>query len=104
MLWITLNFMPIGWMQLNAVFEHGYAYARSMAFYNTVLVWQWLRMIGDIVFAAGALLMAFDFAMKLRPLFPKRFRPVLPGALGDGAGPVAGAGAARVIIPRSPER
>ncbi|HET7490612.1 MAG TPA: hypothetical protein VFK01_01935, partial [Bradyrhizobium sp.] len=24
-LWILLNFFPIGWPQLNAVFEHGYA-------------------------------------------------------------------------------
>ena len=33
-LWIALNFFPIGWPQLNAVFEHGYAYARSVTFYD----------------------------------------------------------------------
>ena len=27
-MWILLNFFPIGWPQLNAVFEHGLAYAR----------------------------------------------------------------------------
>ncbi|HZL01288.1 MAG TPA: cbb3-type cytochrome c oxidase subunit I [Caulobacteraceae bacterium] len=69
-LWVTLNFFPIGWPQLMAVYEHGYAYARSDAFYRTTLVWQWLRMPGDIVFAAGALLMAADFAIKLGPLYP----------------------------------
>ena len=64
-LWIALNFFPIGWPQLDAVFEHGLAYARSTAFYNTTLVWQWLRLPGDVVFAAGALLMAGDFLAKL---------------------------------------
>jgi nitric oxide reductase large subunit len=57
--------------QLDAVFEHGYAYARSIAFYNTVAIWQWLRIVGDVVFAAGALLMAFDFIVKLRPIIPE---------------------------------
>jgi nitric oxide reductase subunit B len=67
-LWILLNFFPIGWPQLAAVYEHGLAYARSQAFYDTTLFWQWMRMPGDIVFAAGALLMAWDFLVKLRPL------------------------------------
>jgi nitric oxide reductase subunit B len=69
-LWILLNFFPIGWAQLDAVFEHGLAYARSSAFYNTTLVWQWMRLPGDVVFAAGALLMAWDFFVKLGPMLP----------------------------------
>lgn len=64
-LWILLNFFPIGWMQLEAVYQHGFAYARSLAFYNTTLVWQWLRLPGDVVFALGAVLMAYDFLMKI---------------------------------------
>ena len=68
-LWILLHFFPIGWPQLDAVYEHGLAYARSQAFYDTTTVWQWLRLPGDVVFAAGALLMAWDFVVKLRPLF-----------------------------------
>lgn len=71
-MWILLNFFPIGWPQLDAVYEHGLAYARSQAFYDTTLFWQWMRMPGDVVFAAGALLMAWDFLMKLRPFFPRR--------------------------------
>jgi nitric oxide reductase subunit B len=67
-MWIVLNFFPIGWSQLTAVFEHGLAYARSLEFYNTTLYWQWMRLPGDVVFAAGALLMAVDFLLKLRPL------------------------------------
>ena len=69
-LWITLHFFPIGWPQLMAVYKHGFAYARSAAFYDTTLFWQWMRMPGDIVFAAGALLMAADFVIKLSPLYP----------------------------------
>jgi nitric oxide reductase large subunit len=34
-LWILLHFFPIGWPQLNAVYEHGLAYARSQEFYDT---------------------------------------------------------------------
>lgn len=65
-MWIFLNFFPIGWPQLIAAYEHGYAYARSLEFYNTTLFWQWMRMPGDIVFSIGALLMAWDFWNKTR--------------------------------------
>ncbi|HEU4677821.1 MAG TPA: cbb3-type cytochrome c oxidase subunit I [Candidatus Paceibacterota bacterium] len=70
-LWIFLNFFPIGWPQLVAVYEHGYAYARSLAFYDTTLLWQWLRVPGDVLFGAGALLMAWDILRKLKPLYTK---------------------------------
>ena len=79
-LWILFNFFPIGWPQLDAVYEHGLAYARSSAFYDTTLFWQWMRLPGDVVFALGALLMAWDFIVKLRPLFPLYFARLIPGA------------------------
>jgi nitric oxide reductase subunit B len=69
-LWIVLNFFPVGWTQLNAVYDHGFAYARSLAFYDTTVLWQWLRFVGDIPFAIAALLMAFDFTIKAGPMFP----------------------------------
>jgi len=72
LMWIVLNFFPIGWPQLAAVYEHGFAYARSMAFYDTTSLWQWMRMPGDIVFALGALAMALDFVVKLTPLLDKQ--------------------------------
>jgi nitric oxide reductase subunit B len=81
-LWIALNFFPIGWPQLDAVYEHGLAYARSLEFYRTTVLWQWLRFVGDVPFAVAALLMAFDFLVKLGPMFPllserlaSRYRP-----------------------------
>ncbi|MDA3876142.1 MAG: cbb3-type cytochrome c oxidase subunit I [Halothiobacillus sp.] len=73
-LWIALNFFPIGWLQLQAVYEHGYAYARSLKFYDTTLLWQWLRFPGDVVFSAGAVLMAFDFLLKMGPFMPNFLR------------------------------
>ncbi|USQ15388.1 cbb3-type cytochrome c oxidase subunit I (plasmid) [Legionella lytica] len=71
LLWITLNFFPIGWAQLMDVYENGFAHSRSLEFYNTTLLWQWLRLPGDIVFALGAIFMAYDFLKKLGPFFPK---------------------------------
>jgi nitric oxide reductase subunit B len=79
-LWIAFNFFPIGWPQLDAVYEHGLAYARSSAFYDTTVFWQWMRLPGDVVFALGALLMAWDFVLKLRPLFPQFVARLIPGA------------------------
>jgi len=70
-LWILLNFFPIGWPQLAEVFEHGLAAARSVDFYNTTLIWQWMRLPGDVVFAAAALLMAWDFIVKASPVLPR---------------------------------
>ena len=61
------------------MYEHGLAYARSQAFYDTTVFWQWMRMPGDIVFALGALLMAWDFILKLRPLFPRFVARFIPG-------------------------
>ena len=92
MLWIVLNFFPIGWPQLTAVYEHGFAYARSQAFYDTTLFWQWMRMPGDIVFALGALLMTWDFLTKLPPLLRRSAAPLradvgaLPPDLPEEAG------------------
>ena len=84
-LWIVFNFFPIGWPQLDAVYEHGLAYARSQEFYNTTLFWQWMRMPGDIVFALGALLMAWDFLLKAAALLPAACRAFPSGPAGGGA-------------------
>ena len=84
-LWIALNFFPVGWPQLDAVFEHGFAYARSNAFYSETLLWQWLRLPGDVLFALGALLMAWDFIVKLRPLFPQAAERIEPAPRPEAA-------------------
>ncbi|HWG10031.1 MAG TPA: cbb3-type cytochrome c oxidase subunit I [Rhodanobacteraceae bacterium] len=69
-MWILFNFFPVGWSQLDAVYEHGLAWARSQQFYDTTLFWQWMRLPGDVVFALGALLMAWDFLVKAGPILP----------------------------------
>jgi nitric oxide reductase subunit B len=86
-LWIVLNFFPIGWPQLNAVFEHGLTYARSLTFYEGTLFWQWMRLPGDVVFAIAALLMAWDFIMKVGPTMtrPIPFLRPRPAAGARGA-------------------
>ncbi len=71
-LWLVLNFWPIGFRQLAAVYEHGYAYARSLSFYKTTTTYQWLRMPGDIVFSAGALLLAWDIILKVKVLWGRQ--------------------------------
>lgn len=68
-LWVVFNFLPIGFSQLAAVYEHGLAYARSIEFYSTTVFWQWMRFPGDVVFAAAAVLMVWDFWVKLKPVF-----------------------------------
>jgi nitric oxide reductase subunit B len=47
-----------------------------------------MRLPGDVVFALGALLMAWDFIVKLRPLFPRFVERLIPGsrALPEAAG------------------
>ena len=76
-MWIFLHFFPIGWPQLNAVYEHGLAWARSQAFYDQTRFWQWMRLPGDVVFSAGALIMGWDFLMKLRqPRGGRRVEPI----------------------------
>ncbi|MCL2453334.1 MAG: nitric oxide reductase, partial [Alphaproteobacteria bacterium] len=79
-LWIVLNFFPVGWPQLDAVFAHGLAYARSNTFYDTTLFWQWMRLPGDVLFALGALLMAWDFITKLGPFLPPFAEELQPRA------------------------
>lgn len=78
-LWIFLNFFPVGWPQLDAVFEHGFAYARSLEFYDTTLLWQWMRLPGDVVFAVAVVLMTWDFLIKLRPVLPRFAIALIPG-------------------------
>jgi nitric oxide reductase subunit B len=62
----------VGIPQLEAVYEKGYAYARSLEFYQTTVFWQWLRTPGDVVFAVGGLLMAADFIIKITRYFRTR--------------------------------
>jgi len=56
----VLTLLPLGVLQLEANMEHGYWFARSAEFMDRPIidVLVWLRTPGDVVFAAGAVLMA----------------------------------------------
>jgi len=65
-----LTLLPMGVLQLQAVLEHGYAYARSAEFMGQPIIHLlvWMRMPGDLIFAAGALMLAAFVALQwLRP-------------------------------------
>ena len=38
----------------------------KIKFYNITLIWQWLRLPGDLVFSAGVFIMAFYFIRKIQ--------------------------------------
>lgn len=71
-----LTLLPMGVLQLQAVLDHGYAYARSAEFMDRPLIHilVWMRTPGDIVFAIGALLLAAFVALQW--LRPRREQPV----------------------------
>jgi nitric oxide reductase subunit B len=54
---VVLSVLPVGLLQTQASVETGYWYARSSEFLQTPLMdrLRWLRVIGDTVFAAGAI-------------------------------------------------
>jgi nitric oxide reductase subunit B len=56
-LMVLLSLLPIGLMQAWASMEHGMWFARSAEFLQTPLMnnLRWLRVIGDVIFALGAL-------------------------------------------------
>jgi nitric oxide reductase subunit B len=73
-LWCALNFFPVGFEQLVAVYTHSYEYARSVDFYNTQVFWQWMRLPGDVFFVVGVFLNAWDILQKVRVLFLRNRR------------------------------
>ncbi len=60
-LMVTISMLPIGLMQAWASVEYGTWYARSAEFMQTPLLndLRWMRMIGDTIFAFGALVLGW---------------------------------------------
>jgi nitric oxide reductase subunit B len=54
----ALTLLPLGILQLDAVLDHGYWFARSEHFMDRPLIHLlvWMRVPGDTLFAVGALL------------------------------------------------
>jgi nitric oxide reductase subunit B len=63
---VLFTLLPLGVLQLRASLEHGYWYARSADFMQQPIVTTlvWARMPADIVFALGALALAW-FVLRL---------------------------------------
>lgn len=62
----VFTLLPLGLLQLNAVLEHGYWYARSAEFMGQPIidVLVWMRVPGDTVFSFGALTLSW-FVLRL---------------------------------------
>jgi nitric oxide reductase large subunit len=69
---VLLSVLPVGLLQTWAAVDRGYWYARSAEFLHTPLMdtLRWLRVIGDTVFAAGAI--AFVVAVVRLTVAPAR--------------------------------
>jgi nitric oxide reductase subunit B len=54
---VLISILPVGLLQAEASVERGMWYARSPEFLQTPLMdtLRWLRVVGDTIFAAGAL-------------------------------------------------
>lgn len=80
MLEILLSLLPIGLLQTYQSVSVGYWSARSSEFMQTELMqWlRWMRMIGDSIFALGALAFVY-FALDLMWQRPARKAPVISG-------------------------
>ncbi len=68
-----LTLLPMGVLQLKAVLDHGYAYARSAEFMDRPIIHLlvWMRVPGDTIFSIGALMTAW-FTVRL--WWPRRRR------------------------------
>ncbi|KRA35515.1 nitric oxide reductase large subunit [Rhodanobacter sp. Root627] len=73
-----LTLLPLGILQLKAVLEHGYWFARSAEFMDRPLIHMlvWMRVPGDTLFAVGAVLIAVFVASLW--LLKDRRRPIEP--------------------------
>jgi nitric oxide reductase subunit B len=84
-LMVLLSLLPVGLMQAWASVEHGMWYARSAEFLQTGLmdVLRWMRVIGDTIFAAGAMVLGW-FVLGLKTgwsLEPQAEHVGIPGDL-----------------------
>jgi nitric oxide reductase subunit B len=78
---VVLSLLPVGLMQAWASVEYGTWYARSAEFMQTPLLnrLRWMRMIGDTLFAFGALVLGwFVLGLVTGHSFDRRGTPEPP--------------------------
>ena len=82
-LMVLISVLPVGLMQTWASVEHGMWYARSAEFLQTDVVgtFRWLRVIGDTIFAAGIVALAwFVLGLVTGWSIKKETEPVVGGS------------------------
>jgi len=89
-LMVLISVLPVGLLQTWASVSHGYWYARSAEFMQSPLIdrLRWLRLVGDTVFALGAVLLTwFIVGLKTGWSHERRPDPALEelGAVGSEA-------------------
>lgn len=69
-LMLALNLLPVGFVQLAASYDRGFWWARSLEFISSPLIrtLTWLRLIGDLAFIAGALVLVWAVVMAVMNL------------------------------------
>ncbi|WP_123537068.1 nitric-oxide reductase large subunit [Halosimplex salinum] len=90
-LMVFVSVLPVGFLQLEAIFTESYAAGRSLAFYNQPVVQNlfWARLPGDTMIIAGTALYAADLVRKRFVLRATEDDPgvddmaVAEGVLGD---------------------
>ena len=65
-LMVSVSVLPVGFLQLEAVFTQGYAAGRSLAFYNRPIIQTlfWARLPGDTLIILGTMIYAADLLRK----------------------------------------
>ncbi|SDX91629.1 nitric-oxide reductase large subunit [Halobellus clavatus] len=65
-LMVFVSVLPVGFLQLEAVFTQGYAAGRSLAFYNQPIIQDlfWARLPGDTLLILGTVIYAADLLRK----------------------------------------
>ena len=67
LLMIGVNLIPIGIIQLNDSFTHGYWHSRNIVFFEQpiVRIFEWLRLPGDVLFIVGGILPVVYLAIRM---------------------------------------
>jgi nitric oxide reductase subunit B len=94
-----LTLLPLGLLQLRAVLDHGYWFARSAEFMDRPLIHMlvWMRMPGDILFSIGALLISVFVASLWLARKPRIAATAPAQALPAGAPPARAEAVAETV-------
>lgn len=69
---VSITLLPVGYLQLKDALDNGYWHARQTSFYKTSPVYEllWARMLPDLIFTAGVILLLVIVIKVMRNLKP----------------------------------